>query len=88
MNTQFYAIWDNKAEAYLDPFLERNDATATRAVIAAMRDGNHPLAQHPTDYSLFHVGIWDREKGLTHGIGNRHVVDVWTLKEQIEQEVK
>lgn len=82
MNNQFYSIYDSKAEAYLPPFLERNDMTAIRAVEEAIQDINHPIHKNSADYSLFYLGVWDPETGyISHEPnGPKHITDCWVIK--------
>ena len=60
-----YAVRDNKLGIYTPPFIARVDAEAIRMVLAACRDPNTTVAQYPDDFSLFCVGTWDEEKGIT-----------------------
>ncbi|WNK14759.1 MAG: nonstructural protein [Microvirus sp.] len=88
---EIFAIYDHKAELYMEFFKERNKATAIRAVMAAMEDVNHPIRKNATDYSLFHIATWDPELGTftkAQETGNKHVTDCWILRAKIENDQK
>lgn len=58
-----YSVYDSKAEAYLIPFFASTDAVAMRMFTQAAADPNHNFHQFAADYTLFHIGEWDEEKG-------------------------
>ncbi|AXL15506.1 nonstructural protein [Microviridae sp.] len=61
--SNFYAVYDIKAQYYLAPFTSVNDHTAKRAFIGACSDPDTKLYKFPTDYELFHVGEFLEETG-------------------------
>lgn len=54
-----YSIYDSKAEAYSRPFFAINKAMAIRSFQDIAADQQHPIGQHPEDYTLFEIGQWD-----------------------------
>lgn len=58
MKRGLYAVYDNKAEDIITPFvpLHKHEAVAVREFteLATMKDSR--IAQHPEDYSLVRVG--------------------------------
>lgn len=63
MNQQIFAVYDVKAEAYLQPFYLPNEGMAVRVFADCCKDKNHNFGQHPEDYHLVHVGTWNQYKG-------------------------
>jgi len=62
MKLQIYSVYDSKAEAYMNPFFLQNDAMAVRGFNDAA-NGESPIAKHPGDYTLFHIGEYSETKG-------------------------
>lgn len=63
MKTIVFAIWDEKAAAYLSPFFMPNEATALRAFGAAVNDKESSFWQFPMDYTLYRLGAFDDHSG-------------------------
>lgn len=62
MKLKIYAVHDSKAEAYMNPFFLQNDAMAIRGFSDAA-NSDSPIAKHPEDYTLFHIGEYSEAKG-------------------------
>ena len=76
MKLIMFAVWDKKAEAYLPPFWQKNEAMAARIFIQACRDPEHNFGMNPEDYHLFSVCSFDDETGVvTPYMPLRPVVD-------------
>jgi len=61
-----FTIYDNKAEAYLNPFFMGTTGEALRAFTDAVNDRNNPnsnLTRHPADYQLFEIGEFENGTG-------------------------
>lgn len=63
MILQAYAIYDSKAQAHLQPFFVQNHYIAVRLFTDCVNDPLNPIAKHPEDYTLFHVGEYDDATG-------------------------
>lgn len=63
MILQAYAIYDSKAEAYMQPFFVRNDGEALRGFMDGMDNEQSPFHKWPQDYTLFKLGRYDDETG-------------------------
>lgn len=61
MIQKMYTVYDEKAEAYLDPFFVSNEGLATRAFTDCINSPSHQFGKHPHDYTLFCLGEWDNE---------------------------
>lgn len=60
MMKKIFAIFDEKAEAFLQPFFLDTVGQAERALIDCMSDSTHNFARHPSDYTLFLIGEFDQ----------------------------
>jgi hypothetical protein len=58
MKMNLYTIYDQKLEAYNQPFFWENDAMALRQFADMANDENFSISKHPEDYSLWHLGTW------------------------------
>lgn len=65
--TNMYAVYDIKAAAFLQPFFSQMDATAVRALAAAVNDPTTMLHKFPGDYALFQIGSFDEAMGQLVG---------------------
>lgn len=61
---RIYAIFDAAAGVYMPPFHMQRDNQAIRAVQDVVNSKDHPIAQHPHDYTLFHLGSFDDNLGV------------------------
>lgn len=61
---RIYSIYDSAAGIYLPPFLMQRDAMAIRALSDVVNSKEHPIAQHPKDFTLFHLGSFDDSLGV------------------------
>lgn len=60
------AIRDIKADLWFNPTIVQTLGGAIRAFgdeCAKPPGDNNPLAQHPEDYELYHLGEWDETQG-------------------------
>ncbi len=63
MQIQAFAIYDTKADAYLQPFFTNNKHTALRMFGDLVNDPNHQFAKHAGDYVLFQIGSYNDQTG-------------------------
>ena len=81
-NTQIYAVYDSKAEAFLPPFFQDTDGLAIRAFTQAANDQDHNFGKWAEDYTLFQIGEWDPNTGtLFAAQGNRSLGTALTFVE-------
>ncbi|AXL15265.1 nonstructural protein [Microviridae sp.] len=59
MLKKIFAIYDEKSEAYLQPFFMDTNGQAIRAITDCLSDPDHNFARHPSDYTLFIIGEFD-----------------------------
>jgi len=61
---ELFSVYDSKVEGYLPPFSSNNKAVAIRQFETAVLREGADLYEHCEDYSLWHVGQFDPDKGL------------------------
>lgn len=59
MLTNIYAIYDSKAEAYMQPMFMPTKGLAIRAFSAAVNDPKHQFSKYAEDYTLFELGSYN-----------------------------
>ena len=69
MVKKIYAVRDEKAEAFGNPFFMGNDGEALRAFSDGVQDSKSPLSLHPADYRLYRLGEFDDCSGDVKGLG-------------------
>lgn len=71
-----FSIYDEKAEAFLPPFVLPKEAQALRLFSDCVNSATHQFGQNPADYNLFRLGTWNDENGqyvlerTQHCLGN------------------
>lgn len=63
MITQMFTIYDSKAKIYNKPFFQLNIQVALRTAGDLVKDGTSEVANHPEDFTLFHIGSYDDTTG-------------------------
>lgn len=74
MKVYVFAIYDDKAKAFLPPFFMQQPAMAVRAFGSAVNDPNHQFFRHAADYSLFTLGMFDDSSGLLEPLSAPSVI--------------
>lgn len=62
MKLKVFSIFDCKVAAYMTPFFMRSTGEAERSfadAVKARKEGS--IGEHPEDYTLFELGVWDDE---------------------------
>lgn len=85
MKLNIYSIYDTAAGLYSRPFFCQSDAEAIRMFADLSVDAEHPVGNHPEDYSLFRLGIYDDVKG---SLGNEDNECLSTALEQVAKSRK
>lgn len=63
---KMFSLFDKKAGVFYTPFFNDNEATALRAVKAAVNaDAHSVLTDNPEDFELYVHGDFDQKVGLT-----------------------
>lgn len=66
MKTKVFAVYDAKAETFMQPFHMNTRGMATRAWMDTVNDAKTQFNKHPQDFTLFELGEFDDEKGTFH----------------------
>ncbi|WNK12978.1 MAG: nonstructural protein [Microvirus sp.] len=64
---KIFAVRDVKAEAYGALICVMTKGLASRAFVDACSDSRSPMAQYPSDYSLYELGEFDPNSGAVSG---------------------
>lgn len=64
MKTRVFAIRDEKAEAFMAPFVMPAVGLALRAFSDLVNDAGSSVGKHPSDYQLYQIGEFDDSSGL------------------------
>lgn len=75
MEMKVFSIYDVKAGAYINPFFLPTEGMAVRTFMDCCNDVNHNFGQHPEDYSLFKIAVFDNTKGTFLDIGPEIVLN-------------
>ena len=80
---KMYSVFDKKADLFANPFVEKTDGTAVRAITDLIRQQpNSPFAQYSQDYTLYSVGEFDERSGLVAGLAAEKVIELATINER------
>lgn len=63
MKTNIYSIYDTAAGIYQKPFVAQSHGEVTRSFSDIACDAEHPIGQHPEDYTLFCLGTFNDGTG-------------------------
>ena len=66
MKHKVFAVYDEKAKAYLTPFFLPEAGMAKRTFGDCVNDPQHQFGLHPADYTLFELAVWNLETGVLH----------------------
>lgn len=64
MRHRAFAVFDQKAVAYLPPFFMPEVGMATRAFGDMINDPGHMFGKHPEDFILYELGLFDDNQGM------------------------
>ena len=64
MKLLIFTVFDQKAEAYLQPFFSQTVGTGIRAFATAAQDEGHDFHRNAADYTLFELGHFDQSTGM------------------------
>ena len=63
MKYNMFSIYDEKAKAYLPPFVLPETGMAIRTFSDCVNSRDHQFSKHPGDYTLYQVAIWTDDDG-------------------------
>ena len=59
-----FSIYDEKAQAYLPPFILPDTGMAIRTFGACVNSQEHQFGKHPADYTLYQIAEFDDDTGI------------------------
>lgn len=60
---KIFTVFDDKANAFLQPFFMRTEQEAMRAFAGAAMQEGHQFKDHAADFTLFEIGDFSEEVG-------------------------
>lgn len=82
-----FSIYDNVAEHYEPPFVEKNKGTAIRRIQDLIQNNpQSPYAKFPDNFELSHIGYFDNMDSSILDIEPTQVIQLIDLTEQQKQE--
>lgn len=65
MKYHMFSIYDEKAKAYLPPFILPEIGMATRTFSDCINSDSHQFGAHPEDYTLYKIADFDDDTATT-----------------------
>jgi len=90
MLRKVFSVFDDKSEAYLQPFFMETEGQARRAISDCVNDPGHQFSKHPADYTLFYICDFDDSVGqfVYYNEPNKGLGNLLTFKqEKIDDEI-
>ena len=88
MTLKMYSIRDAKSEIFNKPWFAITHGEAERNFTAAVNDEKTSLHNHPEDFDLFYVGMYDDNTGkLTALQTPEHIIKAVQVKKSAPQNV-
>jgi hypothetical protein len=82
-----FSIYDNVAEIYEPPFVEKNKGTAIRRIQDLIQNNpNSPYSKFPDNFILTHIGHFDNEDGTILDLKPENVIHFLDLTEKQKEE--
>ena len=79
-NDYIFAIYDNVANHYEPPFVEKNKGTAIRRIQDLIQNNtNSPYAKFPDNFALTHIGYYDSSDGSILDLESEVVINLIDL---------
>ena len=64
MKYGMFSIYDEKAQAYLPPFILPETGMAIRTFGDCINSEEHQFGKHPADYTLYQIAEFDDDSGI------------------------
>lgn len=74
MNKNLYAVIDTASGIYDGPIPGQTDGQMTRSFSDMALNADHPIGQHPEDYALIKVGVWNDGTGEVTDLQNMTLI--------------
>lgn len=66
--TKIFAIYDNKAEAFMQPFFASTVGLALRIFADNVANPDSIMNKNPNDFVIYEIGQWDEQTGEVHNL--------------------
>lgn len=89
MKVKVFAIWDDAAKAYMQPFTRNTTGLAIRDFTGMVNDPQTIVNRHPASFVLFQLGTFDDNTGELSP-GQEMVISAMQVKEtasNVQQEL-
>lgn len=86
MKHEIFTVYDQKAKAYLPPFILPEIGMAVRVFKDCVNSDKHQFSKHPEDYTLFNLGQFDDSNGLIETMNPQTIHNGVELKDQYNGE--
>ena len=87
INDYIFSIYDNVANHYEPPFVEKNKGTAIRRIQDLIQNNpNSPYAKFPDNFALTHIGYFDNTDGSILDLSAEVVIALMDLTNKQEKE--
>lgn len=63
-----FSVFDEKAAVFSPPVFLSNKGLALRSFADVAADGKSPMAKHPEDFKLYHIGSFDAVSGKLEAV--------------------
>lgn len=63
---KIFSVYDDKADAYTQPFFAPTSGVAIRQFTQAANDEKHEFHKHAADYTLFEIGEFSEQTGAIY----------------------
>lgn len=81
MLLKIFTIRDLKGEIYNAPFFQRSHGEAERNFASLSTDGKSMVAQHPEDFDLYYLGLYNDQTGKIECLDTpQHVIKAVNVK--------
>lgn len=86
VKSKIFAIRDSKAQAYLQPFFERTNETAMRAIETAIMSPDGNFNKYAEDYALYSIGEFDDNTAAIEGWIPIHLAELNDVRDRLTRE--
>ena len=86
-NDSIFSVYDNVANHYEPPFVEKNKGTAIRRIQDLIQNNpNSPYSKFPDNFALSHIGYFDNSDGSILDVESEIVITFMDLTEKEKKE--
>lgn len=84
MKLIIFSVYDQKADAYINPFYLPTTAQAIRTFQDCVDDSNHQFGKHPEDYFLYELGTFENTDASFELIDKKLLISGLEAKRQFD----